>query len=160
MNSIFLKLFIISCLILQAGCSLKFKRKSPEAPEEKKLEVIEYQNKLGSKGSIKEAAPEKQAANDLLFSEKDSLIIKTYYADEANVVVRHDMQMHTKISRKQEENLQANKFIPRDIQVMPLPLQLERKLSAISLNLIRVQVANYVVLMNVKSRQILDIIKI
>ena len=43
---------------------------------------------------------------------------------------------------------------------MPLPIELEKRLPSLSLRVIRVQVGTRVILMDVKSRQILDIIKI
>ena len=70
------------------------------------------------------------------------------------------MVTHSHVSNKQEEKLVINAFIPGDVQVIPLPLKLEQKLSSLPMHLIRVQVGKQVIIMNVKSRQILDIIKI
>lgn len=154
MNSFLLKILIISCLIFQFGCGIKFKRKSTQATE-KPVEMIEYE-KLSSKEKEDEGAPKKYT----LFTEKDSHIITSYYSDKANAIIRHDMIMQTKTSIKQEEKLVVNEYIPRDIQVIPLPLKLEKMLSSLPLDLLRVHVGNRVIVMNVKSRQILDIIKI
>jgi len=74
--------------------------------------------------------------------------------------IRKDMISHTKISKRQAEKLKIGRIIPREIQVMPLPIALEKILPSLSLHVIRVQVGTRVILMNVKSRQILDIIKI
>ena len=94
------------------------------------------------------------------FTTKDSQLITLYFNDKTNAVIRHDMMMSTQVSKKQGKSLVVGENITREIQVMPLPLKLERMLSSLSLNLLRVQVANNVILMHVKSRKILDIIKI
>lgn len=158
MNSLVLKLLVLSCLFFQMGCEIQFKRKSTEATE-KPDEMIEFE-KLSSKEKEKEKVKKDTPKNDIQFGEKDLHIITLYYSDKANAIIRDDMIMQTKTSVKQEKNLVINAFIPRDVQVVPLPLKLERMLSSLPLNLLRVQVGNRVVIMNVKSRQILDIIKI
>ena len=156
MNSLVLKLIVLSCLIFQMGCEIQFKRKTTPATA-KPAEMIEFE-KLSSKEKekVKKDTPKK----DIQFGEKDSHIITLYYSNKANTIIRDDMIMQTKTSGKQEKNLVINAYIPRDVQVVPLPLKLERMLSSLPLNLLRVQVGNRVVIMNVKSRQILDIIKI
>ena len=156
MNSLVLKLIVLSCLIFQMGCAIQFKRKTTPTTE-KPAEMIEFE-KLSSKE--KEKVKKDTPKNNIQFGEKDLHIITLYYSDKANALIRDDMIMETKTSVKQEKNLVINAYIPRDLQVVPLPLKLERMLSSLPLNLLRVQVGNRVVIMNVKSRQILDIIKI
>lgn len=152
MNSTLLKLIILSCLIFQMGCGLKFKRKTQQ-PSDNQVEMLENKKELSKDTSNEEDTP-------FQFSKKDSQLITLYFKDKTNVNIRHDMMMSTQVSKEQEKSLVAGKYVTREIQVMPLPLKLERMLSVISLNLLRVQVANNVILMNVKSRKILDIIKI
>lgn len=156
MNSLVLKLVIITCLIFQYGCGIKFKRKSVQT-EDKPVEMQQYDRSLVKTPVV--ATNDKMAPTDK-FSESDAALITAYYADEANRVIRDDMIVHTRLTDKQEEKLGVTAFIPSDVQVMPLPLKLERKLSALPLDLIRVHVGTRVIIMNVKSRQILDIIKI
>ena len=158
MNSLVLKLIVLSCLIFQMGCEIQFKRKTTPATE-KPAEMIEFE-KLSSKEKEKQKVKKDTPKKDIQFGEKDSHIITLYYSNKANTIIRDDMIMQTKTSGKQEKNLVINAYIPRDVQVVPLPLKLERMLSSLPLNLLRVQVGNRVVIMNVKSRQILDIIKI
>ena len=156
MNSRVLKLIVLSCLIFQMGCAIQFKRKTTPVTE-KPAEMIEFE-KLSSKEKekVKKDTPKK----DIQFGEKDLHVITLYYSNKENAIIRDDMVMQTKTSVKQEKNIVINAYIPRDVQVVPLPLKLERILSSLPLNLLRVQVGNRVVIMNVKSRQILDIIKI
>lgn len=160
MKSRVLKLIVLSCLIFQMGCEIQFKRKTTPATE-KPAEMIVFE-KLSSKEKEKEREKEKKDTpkKDIQFGEKDLHMITLYYSDKANAIIRDDMIMQTKTSVKQEKNIVINAYIPRDVQVVPLPLKLERMLSSLPLNLLRIQVGNRVVIMNVKSRQILDIIKI
>ena len=148
MNSQILKLILLSCLILQSGCDITFKRKATH----NKTAAVEM-NKDDNK-SDKKVLLKPKVGN------KDSDIIISYYSDAANATIRKDIITHTEVSTKQAKKLAIGKIIPREIQVMPLPLALERKLSALPLDVIRVQVGTRVILMNVKSRQILEVINI
>lgn len=140
MNSKILKLILLSSILLQTGCDITFKKKTT-SDEAHKSDSVKANSKY-------------KAVN------KDTHIINTFYSDEANAVIRKDMISHTAVSKKQEKKLVVGKTIPRDIQVMPLPLELEKRLSALSLNTLRVQVGTRIILMDVKSRQILVVIKI
>lgn len=158
MNSLLLKVLIIGCLIFQYGCALKLKKKSP-LPAEKPVEIIQYEKQASEEVSGKDNDEEKVKSPDK-FTDKDTRLISSYYADKANQVIRQDMIAHTRLSQKQEEKLVVNEYIPRDLKVIPLPLILERSLSSLPLHLIRVHISKRIIIMNVKSRQILDIIKI
>lgn len=143
-----LKFILVASIILQTGCDITFKRTSNIDND---LKIKQEKNKkIVSK--IMESIDH--------FSKNDSHIIRSYYSNKENSTIRKDMIMHTKISKKEESKLKVGKVIPRNVQVIPLPLKLERNLSSLPLQLIRVQVGVRVVLMNVKSRQILDMIKI
>jgi len=146
MNLQILKLLLLISIILQAGCAITFKRHST--------------NDAGAKVKVSKEQPNINETVKNKIWEKDFRIIETYYADTANASIRKDMISHTKINKKQQKNLLVGEVIPRDIQVMPLPLILERRLSDLPLDVIRVQVGTHVILMNVKSRRIVDIIKI
>lgn len=148
MNSQILKLILLSCLIVQSGCDITFKRKVTKN-ETAPVEISQDDNKSDKKDLLK-----RKVGN------KDSDIIISYYSDAANAVIRKDMITHTEVSKKQSKKLVVGKVIPREIQVMPLPLALEKILSALPLDVIRVQVGTRVILMNVKSRLILEVINI
>ena len=148
MNSQIIKLVILIGVIFLTGCDITFKRKSTDAD----LAPVSMEKNKGNVSNKKES----KAA----FNRKDSHIIKSYYADNSNAIIKKDMITHTGLSKKQNNMLIKGHLIPRDIQVIPLPLKLERILSALPLQLLRVQVGEKVILMNVKSRKILDIIKI
>ena len=148
MSSYLLKIILISCLIFQIGCGIKLKHKVSKKPDTK---VEMRESSLNSSESIKPG---------IIFSKKDSRIITSYYSNRANALIRKDMIRHGRLSKEQKKILATGNIIPRDIQVIPLPLKLERLLSSLPLNVLRVQVDTRVILMNVKSRKILDIITI
>ena len=154
MNSTILKLLLFSGIIFQVSCDITFKRKV-----EKDTEVpVIIDEQLKSSKKV-EPNKDKVKSGDA-FSKSDSKIITSYYSDNTNSTIRQDMIMHTKISKEQTKKLIVDEYVPRDVQVMPLPLKLKNKLSALSLDKLRVQIGTRVILMNVKTRRILDIIKI
>ena len=120
MNSLLLKVLIITCLILQYGCAIKFKRKTPQTAD-KPVEVIQFE-KLSAKA--KNVDEKDKVKSPDKFTERDSQLITSYYLDKSNQVIRQDMIAHTKLSPKQEDKLVVNEYIPRDVQVIPLPLKL------------------------------------
>lgn len=149
MNAYRLKLILLSGLILIAGCDITFKRKS----------------KSVTASQVEITQPEKDTKDEnnkseLSFRSKDTQLIKLYYSDKANAAILKDMSTHTRLSKKQANKLTESKHIANNIQVMPLPLELERMLSPLPRYALRVQIGKRVILMNVNSRRILDIIKI
>ncbi len=135
--------FLLAGFVLQAGCKITFKRKNMQQDN-----VV-----VNEKG-------EKEEIRSDRFSSKDKKTISNYFQREAHKVIREDMLAYTKISNKQKARLVRDEVIPRDIQVMPLPLELNRKLSELPVSMLRVMVADRVILMNVKTRRILDVFKI
>ena len=154
MNSSLLKLILFSCIIFQTSCDITFKRK---VEKEKKAPVV-IDEQL--KSSIKVNGNKETGKSTNKFTKNDSELISSYYLDKTNSIIRKDMIMHTKISREQTKKLVVDEYVPGDVQVMPLPLKLNRKLSFLPLDKLRVQIGTRVILMNVKTRQILDVIKI
>ncbi len=143
MRHAFLITILLTGLVLQAGCKITFKRKNME-----KDNVV-----VNAKG-------EKEKIRRDRFSSKDKEIITAYFQRDAHKVIRQDMLSYTKISNKLKAGLIRDKVIPRDVQVMPLPLELNSKLTELPVNILRVMVADRVILMNVKTRRILDVFKI
>ena len=148
MKSQILKLVLLSCVVFLASCDVTFKRKSADA-DTIPVSMGKHKKSISNKSERKVA-----------FNRKDLHIINSYYADNSNAIIRKDMMMHTELSKEQNNKLVIGNLIPRDVQVIPLPLKLERILSALPLHFLRVQVGEKVILMNVKSRKILDVIKI
>ena len=146
MNSQILKLVLLSCVVFLASCDVTFKRKSADAAPV-------------NMGSHKKAKSDKTEGK-VAFNRKDLHIINSYYEDNSNAVIRKDMMTHTELSKEQNKKLVIGNVIPRDVQVIPLPLKLERILSSLPLHFLRVQAGEKVILMNVKSRKIIDVIKI
>ena len=146
MNTLILKLVLLSCVVFFAGCDVTFKRKSTDTNT---ANIGKHKKNIINKNESKTA-----------FNKKDSHIIISYYTDSSNATIRKDMMTHTVLSKVQNSKLIVGNLIPRNVQVIPLPLKLERILSALPLDFLRVQVGKKVILMNVKSRLILDVIKI
>lgn len=146
MNSQMLKLVLLSCVVFLASCDVTFKRKNVDAAP---VNMGNHKKAKNNKTEIKVA-----------FNRKDLHIINSYYADNSNAVIRKDMMTHTELSKKQNKKLVIGNIIPRDVQVIPLPLKLERILSSLPLHFLRVQAGEKVILMNVKSRKIIDVTKI
>lgn len=164
MKSQTIKLIILICLVFQAGCDLTLKRKDKKhqmtGPIQKNQVGSNQAESNQMKLNPKDKKTSKASIVKKVMRNNDSNIIVSYYSDAANAIIRKDMISHTEISKKQAEKLKVGKIIPREIQVMPLPIALEKKLPSLSLHVIRVQIGTRVILMDVKSRRILDIIKI
>lgn len=147
-----LKLLLLCSFLLQASCDITFKRNNmPMATESENITLDKVQ---------KENQPTSKKSSHGIQNKSDTEIISSYYADPTNEIIRKDMISYTSISKKQQALLVVGKIIPRDFQVVPLPLILERHLSPLPLDAIRVQVGANIILMNVKTRQILDLVKI
>lgn len=146
------------CLLLQAGCDITFKRKSA-APESVKITAEQSESIKQSKDSS--SNKEKKSEKNLRrFSEHDIKLITVYYSSEINAQVLDDMLKHTWVNSKIDEKLTVGESIPADVQIIPLPLELEKILSPLTQYALRVQVGKRVIMMDVKSRRILDVIKI
>lgn len=156
MNIQVLKLLLLLAIIFQVACSVTLKRKSNN-DKVTNVEMREY-NVSSKSESIKSSS--KIAKTSLKFSAKDSEIIIAYYKNEANKIIRQDMVRRTTLSATHEKKIVVDGHIPREVQVMPLTLTLGKQLSLLPLYVLRVHIATYVVLMNVRSRRILDLIKI
>lgn len=158
MNSQTVKLLLLACLIFQAGCDITFKRKNNN---HKTASVGTNQVEINKdKTSQSDNNIDKEVAEKNIVRSDDDNIIIAYYKDPTNDIILNDMLTHTKTSKKQEKNLVVGKIIPRNIQVVPLPLSLERILSSLPLRLIRVQIGNRVIIMNARTREILTVLKI
>lgn len=148
MNSQIVKLIILSCLLFQSGCDITLKKQATNN------KAVSFEKSKDDKKTDKNVSEKSNVGN------KDFDIIISYYSDKANANIRKDIITHTEISEQQAKKLVVGKIIPREIQVMPLPLALERILTRLPLHVIRVQVGTRVIYMYVKSRKILEIIKI
>ena len=164
MKSQTIKLIILIFLVFQAGCDLTLKRKDKKHQVTGPIQENQVGSNKAESNQMKMIPQDEKTSKELsvrkVIRNNNSNIVVSYYSDTANVIIRKDMISHTKISKKQAKRLKVGKIIPREIQVMPLPIALEKRLSSLSLHVIYVQVGTRVILMDVKSRRILDIIKI
>jgi len=138
MNSFILKIILLLFLVMQAGCELNLKRKY----------------------NADEGLDSGNTKSDTVFSRLEKEIIRAYFNDRANNRILHYAVKRSPISKKQNEKLRVFNYIPSDIQIVPLPIRLDNKLSQIPLSLLRVQVGKNIILMKVNSRKILDIVKL
>ncbi len=135
---------LLSAVFLLSACNITFKRKS--APKKDEARVL-VKTKDGKKMFIG-------------FPVKDIAAIRLYFKDKAHAQILSDMQSYMKLTKKQKKQLKKNNILSSDIQVMPLPLELERKLVKLPVSQLRVMVGNYVLLLQVKSRRILELIEL
>lgn len=157
MNANIFKLILLVCIIFQVSCGVTFKRKTTATAQH---EMSESNYKAKEHVPLNDDEKKEAVKDGELFNENDSQIIASYYANISNTIIRQNMIAQTKTSKDEENKLVAGEYIPRTTQVIPLPLSLERMLSSLPLHVLRVHVGSNVILMNVKSRRILDIIKI
>ena len=148
MNIQLVKLLLLCSLIFQFGCDISLKRKN----NHQSMDSVDM-NRADNQSANKKAAKKKILRHDFK-------IINSFYLNKENKIIREDMIKHTVISKKQEKNFQIGEVIPRDVLALPLPIELEKRLPAVPLHTIRVQVGRYIILMNVKSREIIDVFKI
>lgn len=160
MNSYKIKFVTLICIILITGCDIAFKRKTNNASDSQAAMNHPNIDTVNTVSSKKNKSEKNKVETKASFSERDSKLIALYYADKSNAVIVEDMVKQTYISDKQAKKLVISERIPNNTQVMPLPLELEKMLSPLPRYNLRVQVGKHVILMDVKSRQILDMIKI
>ena len=184
MNSFIAKIVLLVFLVIQAGCDITFKKKYNRGEEFNK-EKAEQRAKSVKKvtaekiSSVKEFQVEEKFVEEetkeeelsaskenikekshITFTDLEKEIIRTYFNDRANNRILHYAVKRSPISKKQNEKLRVFNYIPSDIQIVPLPIRLDNKLSQIPLSLLRVQVGKNIILMKVNSRKILDIVKL
>lgn len=135
---------------------MTFKRKSAASRAENTENSTDSKKTVVSKEKLKDA----KITAHKSFSSNDKKMIRLYYSDSANATVLQDIITHTQTTKTQDKKLKTNEKIPSDVQVMPLPLELKRLLSPLPASVLRVQVNKHVILMNVKSRQIMDMINL
>lgn len=152
MRTFSLVICLIASLLLQTGCKLTLKKKSdPDAVTQTEETSVE------AKTDSKSAKKKKPVP---LFTEHDTKLITLYYSNEGNAQVLEDIVKQTAVSDKVAARLKTNEIIPKDVLVVPLPLELEKILSPQPAYDLRVQVGKHVIMMDIKSRRILDVIKL
>ena len=152
MKSFSLVIGLIAGLLLQSGCNITFKRNSNQDDVAQSSE-ISAASKMYSKSS-QEKIPLHA------FTHRDIKLIALYYSKEGNAQALSDIIKQTSVNSKIQSKLKKNEIIPNDVLVIPLPLGLEKILSPLSGYELRVQVGKRVMLIDIKSRRILDVIKL
>jgi len=155
-----IKIIFLCGLLFTTACDITFKKKSNnETPSYNASTVSEPDTK-----SAKDTKPTKtqtdKVVTKLSFTAIDKEIIQRYYKDKTNTIIAKNMSTHSESTKKQVKKLKISSHIARSIQVVPLPLELERILTTLPRFALRVQVNNKIILMDVSSREILDIITI
>ena len=152
MKSFSLIVCLIAGLLLQSGCKIALKRKSNPDTATSPAEM--------SAAAEKDSKSSKAKKTSRVFTQRDAQLIALYYSNEGNAQVLDDIVKQTSVSSRVQGKLKMNEIIPNDVQVVPLPLELEKILSLLSGYDLRVQVGKRVMLMDIKSRRILDVIRL
>jgi hypothetical protein len=152
MKSFTLVVCLIAGLLLQSGCKIALKRKSDPGAATQSSEM--------SRAAEKDSKSSKDKKTARVFTQRDTKLIALYYSNEGNAQVLDDIVKQTSVSSEVQDKLKINQIIPNGVQVVPLPLELEKMLSPLSGYDLRVQVGKRVMIMDIKSRRILDVIKL
>jgi len=187
MNSFMLKIVLILCLVMQAGCDITFKRKYNKNEQVKSMNAeqqavsVKKNKKVTAEkiSAVKEVKAEKKIVKKegkkekltrskkntkpksyIAFTKSEKKLIRTYFKDRANNRILHYAIKRSPISKKQDKKLRISNYIPSDVQIVPLPMELGNMLRQIPLSMLRVQVGKNIILMKVNSRKILDIVKL
>ena len=152
MSSKSIKVILFIGIISLVSCDITFKRKTAVDSG--------MQVKPSSKKENVDNTSKSKIESEFTFSRKDAHIVSSYFSDKANAKIRDDMVEHSALSKNNKHKIKVGEVIPHNIQVMPLPLKLERILSPLPLYMMRVLVGKNVIIMNVNSRKIVALIKI
>lgn len=148
-----LSIIVLCTFVGLSACSnITFKKKYTQS------EKAVSDSRLKSKSPKKYQELLKQRRGEA-FSQTDKELIKLYYNDKANATIIAKAITLTPLSKKDKSKLKVSNHLPMHIQVIPLPLELENILAGLPRQVLRVQVSKNVILMNVKTRKIIDIIK-
>mgnify|MGYP007065675680 CR=1 FL=1 len=156
MNSRVIIIILASTLFFLQGCDLTFKRKTSSGVPGKVEMAKETGSPTKSNKPVKNIHVNKKSVTH--FRDDDIQRIREFYKE--NTQTRDDMIAYSKLSKKQKNSLVVNGVVKHDIQIIPLPLKLKEMLSPLPMNLLRVHAGDKVILMNVNSRRIIDIIKL
>lgn len=147
-----LSIVVLCAFIGLSACSITFKKKYSKSPKE----VSDLRIKAKSPEKYQKILEHRRGE---AFSQKDKELINLYYKDKGNANIMSKAASLTPISKKEDSQLKISHYLPPHIQVIPLPLELENILGKLPRQVLRVQVAKNIILMNVKTRKIIDIIK-
>lgn len=143
---------MLCALIGLSACNMTFKKKYNKSEKE----ISDLRIKATSPKKYQQLLEQQQGQG---FSQKDKKLINLYYKDKANANTMSKAASLTPVSKKEDSQLKISHHLPPHIQVVPLPLELEKILGKLPRQVLRVQVARNIILMNVKTRKIIDIIK-
>ena len=153
MYSYGLKIILLSCLIMQAGCNITLKKKTGSDKRAHPSKVMLKRNAEAKRKKIQEAIPR------VGFPSSDRTLIELYFKNKGNESIFNNMVKQREVTKKTDKKLTVSNVIPNNIQVSPLPLDLEKTLSLAPSHMLRVQAGRNIILMYVKTRKIVDIIK-
>lgn len=147
-----LSIITLSAVVVLSACDITLKKKYIQSPKE----FTELDAKQKSQKKYKKLLDHERAQG---LTQKDKRLITLYYSDVGNATIIAKAMTLTPISKKEDKALRVSHYLPLHIQVIPLPLELEKLLVKLPRQVLRVQVAKNIILMNVKTRKIIDIIK-
>ena len=166
---------LLICLIGTGvtGCDITFKRKSDAEPDKSTkpaapLAATDQQTSAtGQKTTAEKPVATEQKKDSTKrpkivsgFSEQDRKTIGLFYTSPANAKVLDDIIEHTQVSAVVQNKLSTDSVIPNSVQLFPLPLELEKQLIPLPLHLMRVQIEKKILLIDIKTRFILDSVEL
>lgn len=165
-----LRFVVLACGsgLLLTACDITFKRKNDAQPaamqEDSEKMVVQKpestpEKKPGDKKSDSTASkkPKKKSTSVLSgFSEQDRKSIGLYFTSPSNAKLLDDIVEQTRVSAAVHDKLTNDSQIPNSVQLYPLPLELEKQLAPLPLHLMRVQIEKKILLIDIKTRFILD----
>lgn len=143
---------MLCALVGLSACDITFKKKYSKSAKD----IADLRIKAKSPKKYQKILEQRRGE---AFSQKDKKLISLYYNDKANANIMSKAVSLTPVTKKEDSELKISHHLAPHIQVIPLPLELENILTKLPRQVLRVQVARNIILMNVKTRKIIDIIK-
>lgn len=144
-----LLILVTTMALLVSGCDITFKRKSSSAQASS---TSDKQRKSATSGH---SAPVSKEAGRFFSSNEKKLITDFFYSASNEQILRDNYEL-TRTSEDLRSQIRTGSRLPANIQLLPLPLALEGKLSPAKGSLIRIQVEYSIILLDIRSRIIMD----
>jgi len=142
-SKLYLSILMLCTCIGLSACNITFKKKYNKS----ETEISDSRLKAKSPKKYQKLIEHRRGES---FSQKDKKLINLYYKDKGNANILDKAASLTPISKKEDSQLKISQYLPLHIQVIPLPLELENILGKLPRQVLRVQVAKNIILMNVK----------
>lgn len=147
-----LLILVTTMALFSSGCDITFKRKSSDASSSSSS-ARQHTTTAGNNGVALSKEPGR------FFSKTDKQVISEFF-NAGNEQILLDNHGLTKTSDDLRKQIRIGARLPATIQLLPLPLALEGKLTPAKGSLIRIQVEYNIILLDIRSRIIMDMFKL